>query len=289
MQFPARITEIDGSAKVYIDRVSTKIVSCAHQGYEHAGRTRVMRKVQGVFMDHDTHDTKEFTQRQSVSENIAAPKHGTAETKQHAARRASIIQAARELYEERGLSQTSVQSITDRIEITRTLFYHYFPDKDAVTSAVLDDYIGDYLEALQHWNHGRKKGDIEHALESVVKILRLGIFENDSFRRALASRENSALYLDFLNRVADRTASYIVDTTVQDYSALHEIKIDHIYETFYVLIIGIVGYIRCHPETDDEVLKDIIAQTLHMDRGRGQNDHAAPGEPEETEEITTQH
>lgn len=185
----------------------------------------------------------------------------------HEERRADIVEAARKLYEEKGLSKTSVQNITDRLGVTRTLFYHYFPDKDAVTSAVLDDYVSDYLEALEHWNAQRRTGDIEHALESVVRILRLGVFENDSFRRALASRENSALYLDFLGRVADRIASYIVDTTVRDYGELHEIRIEHVYETFCILIVGVVGYVRRHPEVDDEVLKDIIAQTLHMDRG----------------------
>ena len=93
------------------------------------------------------------------------------------------------------------------------------------------------------------------------------MFEHDSFRRSLASQENAALYLEFLNRVADRTASYIVDTTVRDYGQLHEIRIEHVYETFYVLILGVVGYVRSHPDVDDEVLKDLIAQTLHMDRG----------------------
>lgn len=200
-------------------------------------------------------------------ENIPARTAQGSESAQYAARQADIVEAARQLYEERGLSKTSVQNITDRVGVTRSLFYHYFADKDAVTSAVLDDYVADYLEALHHWNAQRRTGDIEHALESVIKVLRLGVFENDSFRRSLASRENSALYLDFLNRVADRIASYIVDTTVRDYGELHEIRIDHLYETFYVLIVGIVGYVRHHPEANDEVLKDIIAQTLHMDRG----------------------
>ncbi len=203
------------------------------------------------------------------------------ESEQHATRRADIVEAARQLYEEQGLSRTSVQDITNRVGVTRTLFYHYFPGKDAVTSAVLDDYIGDYLEALHHWNAQRQQGNIEHALESVVKLLRLGVFEHDSFRRALASRENSALYLEFLNRVADRMASYIVETTVRDYEALHEIKIDHVYETFYVLIVGVVGFVRRHPEVDDEVLKDIIAQTLHMDRVCGPADGPkGPKDPE---------
>lgn len=182
-------------------------------------------------------------------------------------RREDIIEAARQLYEEQGLSRTSVQSITNHLGVTRTLFYHYFPDKEAVTSAVLDAYVADYIEALEYWNSQRRPGNIEHALESVVKILRLGVFEHDAFRRSLASQENAALYLDFINRVADRIASYMLETTVQDYGKLHTIKVDHVYETFYMLVLGIVGYVRHHPEAEDEVLKDLIAQTLHLDRG----------------------
>ena len=107
--------------------------------------------------------------------------------------------------------------------------------------------------------------------------MRLGVFEHDAFRRSLASRENAALYIDFVNRVADRISSYIVETTVQDYGARHQIRIDHVYETFYVLILGIVGYLRTHPEADDEVLKDLIAQTLHMDRGSAEHGQSGTG------------
>ena len=183
-----------------------------------------------------------------------------------AARRAEIIAAAHELYQERGLSKTSIKDVTERVGVTRTLFYHYFPDKDALTSAVLDAYIDEFVEALQHWNEGRREGDIEHALASVVRLLRIGLFENDSFHAALASRENAALYLEFVNRVADHTATYIIETTVRDYASLHQVRIDHLYETFYVLILGVNGYLRKHPDADDAVIADVIAQTLHMDR-----------------------
>lgn len=181
-------------------------------------------------------------------------------------RRLEIIAAARELYEEKGLSKTSVQDITNRVGVTRTLFYHYFSDKDAVTLAVLDDYIDDYVEALTYWNEGRSEGEIDEALLSVVKLLRRGLFEEDPFHKALASRENAALCLEFINRVADHAAHYIIQTTVQDYAALHEIRIEHLYETFTVLIVGVIGYLRQHPDTDDAVIADVIAQTLHMDR-----------------------
>lgn len=56
-------------------------------------------------------------------------------------RRDDIVEAARQLYEERGLSRTTVRAIAEHVGVTRTLFYHYFADKDAVTSAVLDDYV----------------------------------------------------------------------------------------------------------------------------------------------------
>lgn len=182
------------------------------------------------------------------------------------ARRAQIIAAARDLYEERGLSHTTVKDITERVGVTRTLFYHYFPDKDAVTSAVIDDYTQDYVEALANWNDERIEGDIDHALSTIVKLLRIGLFEDDTFHIALSSRENAALYLEFVNRVANETTRYIIDTTVRDYADLHDVRIDHLYETFYVLILGVIGYLRKHPDADDAVIADVIAQTLHMDR-----------------------
>lgn len=181
-------------------------------------------------------------------------------------RRSDIVEAARQLYEERGLSRTSVKDIAERAGITRSLFYHYFPDKQAVTSAVLGDFVEDYIEALSIWNDERMAGEIEQALDGVVRVLRVSVFEGSSFRRALDTRENAALYIEFINRVADRTARYIVDTTVRDYSELHSVSIVHLYETFYILILGICGYIRTHQDVSDEVLKDIIAQSLHMER-----------------------
>ena len=48
-------------------------------------------------------------------------------------RRDEIVDAARSLYEEKGLSRTTIQDITARVGVTRSLFYHYFPNKDAVT------------------------------------------------------------------------------------------------------------------------------------------------------------
>ena len=41
-------------------------------------------------------------------------------------RRQQIVDAARQLYEEQGLSATTVKDISERCGVARSLFYHYF-------------------------------------------------------------------------------------------------------------------------------------------------------------------
>lgn len=184
-------------------------------------------------------------------------------------RRKEIVECARTLFEEQGLSKTSVRNITDRLGVTRTLFYHYFADKDELTSAVLDDYVSEFMQTLQSWIDDREnRVDVEHALDGAAKLLRTVVFENGSFRRALTSYENASLYIAFLNRVAEQLSSAFVDTLERN-EMTDAISISHLRETLYVLIIGISGYVRNHPDADDEIVKDIIAQTLHMDRPSG--------------------
>ena len=67
-------------------------------------------------------------------------------------RRQQIVDAARQLYEEQGLSATTVKDISERCGVARSLFYHYFRDKQEVTSAVIDDFVNDYIDSLQFWN-----------------------------------------------------------------------------------------------------------------------------------------
>ena len=57
-------------------------------------------------------------------------------------------------------------------------------------------------------------------------------------------------------------ATFFINATVQDYAQVHPVEIDHVYETFYILILGICGYTRTHRDVPNDVLKDVIAQTL---------------------------
>ena len=42
-------------------------------------------------------------------------------------------------------------------------------------------------------------------------------------------------------------------------------RIDHLYETFYVLITGLIMFVRTHPDAPEGTIKDIIASTLHIE------------------------
>ncbi|MEG1827451.1 MAG: TetR/AcrR family transcriptional regulator [Gordonibacter sp.] len=187
-------------------------------------------------------------------------------TDKHQTRRGEIVLAARDLYEERGLEHTTIKDIAERVGVARSLIYHYFPDKEALTDAVLNNLVEDFLEALRYWNAQRERGNVDKALADCLHLFRNGIFENGSFRRSLANTENAALYLHFVQVVADRIAHYIVDSTVQDFGRYHEIEIDHVYETFYMLIIGMIGLVRAYPDISDGTLRAVAAQTLHIER-----------------------
>lgn len=180
-------------------------------------------------------------------------------------RRQELVAAARELYEENGLSRTTVKDISEYCGITRSLFYHYFPNKDAITLAVLDDYVADFTEGVKLWNENRVRHDVQGALRDCVKLMRRITFDSNHFRKMLVSFENASLYLEFLSRASDALSEYVVDTTVRDYEQFHTIEIDHVKETFFILIFGLVGYMRQNPDVEDETLMAIIAQTLRLE------------------------
>jgi len=180
-------------------------------------------------------------------------------------RREDIIHAARTLYETRGIARTSIRDITEAVGVTRGLFYYYFPDKTAVTEAVIAEYTTDFVDGVHVWNESRRRGDVEGAARSSVKLLRRTLFDAALFKKNAGMVESSQLYTAFTDRVIREVVSCIESTTVEDYARYHHIEISYIYETFYVLIYGLVGLVKSQPDVDDDVLVAIIEQTLHLD------------------------
>lgn len=184
----------------------------------------------------------------------------------HDDRRDEIIDAVRAVVAESGISRLSISAVTKRVGCTRSLFYHYFPTKEDALQAALDQSIDAFMAQLTAWDDQRVTGDIEGALNSAAHMLKtLVLQQDDAMPHTVATGGNAGLYATFVHRVADRTARYICESTVVDFAALHEVRIDHLYETFYVLITGLVMFVRANPDVPEETVEDIIASTLHIE------------------------
>ncbi len=184
----------------------------------------------------------------------------------HDDRRDEILTAVRETVVEDGLSRLSISAVTKRAGCTRSLFYHYFPTKEDALKAVLDLSIDSFVEQLTAWDESRVAGDIEGSLDTIAHMLKnMVVNQNDVMSQSVVHNGNAALYASFIHRVADRLATYMCSSTVVDFAAHHEVRIDHLYETFYVLITGLVMFVRTHPDAPEETIKDIIASTLHIE------------------------
>ena len=183
----------------------------------------------------------------------------------HDGRRAEIVAAVRELCAETSVDRLSIAAVTERVGVARSLFYHYFPDKESAVEAALDQVIEESLARIRAWNDARTPGDVEGALNSCAALFRELVLEGDALPASLMFSDNSALYTAYVHRIADRMASYMRDNTARDFAAVHGMPIDHVYETFYVLIVGLVMYIRMNPDAPVETIRDVAAATLHIE------------------------
>ena len=137
------------------------------------------------------------------------------------ARRLQIVQAAREICLEKGFSKITISDIAERVGMTRSLFYHYFQDKDQVAGAVLDDVISEVIARLEEWNEHREAGNISKALDDVVRLTRSLIADEGPFSQRLIEDGNAALYLRFIDRAADRISEYLCGSTVRAFPRFH--------------------------------------------------------------------
>lgn len=194
-----------------------------------------------------------------------SPGHARQSRHSHDVRRDEILQAVVDICSEEGIGRLSVSNVTSRIGCARSLFYHYFPSKEAALEAALDYTIDEFIARLRTWNEQRAFGDIEGALDGISQLLKTLVLEMPGISGSISQGGDAVLYTTFVNRVAERCARYICESTVVDFARYHEVLIGNVYETFYVLISGLILYIRSHRDVPVPVIKDIIACTLHIE------------------------
>ncbi|WP_372593214.1 TetR/AcrR family transcriptional regulator [Actinotalea sp.] len=181
-------------------------------------------------------------------------------------RRAAILSIARELALEKGLNRTSISEVAERAGVTRGLVHHYLGSKDAMADELLDGYIEQVVASIREWDARREVGKIDEAVVDAVALLRrhLGHRAGDPAAR-LPRIDDVSMFVRFVDRCVDAIVDCLRETTVAAYAARHTIEIEHVSETFTVLLHGLIGLTRAHPDVDDDVLAAMVRQTLRLD------------------------
>ena len=176
-----------------------------------------------------------------------------------------LVAAARELFAEQGLTRTTLADVARRVGVARTLVYHYFPSKDVLVDAVLDGYVDHFVTSVRAWDAARTPGDVEGSLVTAIALFRTHLRAMDPIRPDLERVEATGMYNTFLDRAVRAIVDCLEETTVRAYAARHRIRIDHVRETFYVLVYGLVGLARNTPGIDDALLVALVRQALRLE------------------------
>lgn len=86
-------------------------------------------------------------------------------------RRHELMNAARQLFLEKGIAATSVEDITLKADTSKGTFYFYFPSKDDVIAALREDFLLSFVTAVDEHEAVQKAGTNKERLSGYVDAI----------------------------------------------------------------------------------------------------------------------
>ena len=182
-------------------------------------------------------------------------------------RKGELISAAKELFQTRGLTNTSIANIADKVGVTRSLFYHYFANKQAIVDAVIDENVDEFMRRLEQFELGRKARyeDKQARVHGALYVVRSSLVGEDSFGRHILTEKNALLRQQFCVRASKRFANKCAQMDQSSGLLEKRYGIRYPQATMYVLCIGVMSLLFQDPDVPDEVLVEAIASVMHLD------------------------
>ncbi|MFC1851405.1 TetR/AcrR family transcriptional regulator [candidate division CSSED10-310 bacterium] len=97
-----------------------------------------------------------------------------------------ILQAAIQLFAQRGVTSTSIQAVADAVGIRKQSLLYHFPNKNVLRQAVLHDILSYWKNVVPRALVQATSG--EHRLESALKVV-IDFFLEDRYRAQFVVRE----------------------------------------------------------------------------------------------------
>ncbi|MDO4538043.1 MAG: TetR/AcrR family transcriptional regulator [Coriobacteriales bacterium] len=190
-------------------------------------------------------------------------------------RRAKLTQAASELFSEKGLPKTSINDITSRAGVTRSLFYHYFEDKQAAADAVIDDRVNEFVTRIINFSKEHSDISMDEFLLRVASFVRSYLSSNFELTDPVMRKYNEPILQGFTVSTAQRLSVTFMENKDVPHSFASQSHTPHPRESFYLLAVGLVSLMIRAPQTSDEVIASIIADNLRMENTHFENDEGA--------------
>ena len=114
-------------------------------------------------------------------------------------RRNELIDTAEALFIEKGYDNTTVEEIVKKAEVAKGTFYHYFKSKNEILDALLDRYIEEINELMNHI----ESAEGISAVEKIVRVFRFfGEYRNNRnrFIGYIHEERNAHLHLMIENK-----------------------------------------------------------------------------------------
>lgn len=111
----------------------------------------------------------------------------TRKDKEKIFRRREIIQAARDIFSQRGFTQATLDEIAERAEFGKGTLYNYFPSKDDLFHAVIQDVLDDVIRFAQDCC-GNQQADVRSTYLCFARRLLSYLVENHTLH-SLVMRE----------------------------------------------------------------------------------------------------
>ncbi len=111
-------------------------------------------------------------------------------------RRSEIIIAARYLFQKQEYEKTTMQDVMDYLDIAKGTIYHYFPSKEALLQAVIEDMVDESVEKMYEILE-KSSGN---ALEKIQLLMGAGSIaaDNENLLDHLHRHSNDSMHLRIL-------------------------------------------------------------------------------------------
>ncbi len=128
-------------------------------------------------------------------------------------RRKQFIDAAQQLFFNRGFKSVSIQEILDAVgdrSVSPSVFYYYFESKEKLYQAVMENYCDNYINLMEEC-FTKNEGPVELRFLNSVKIMRKTMIKSLERFDNSESMEHRLLTLDLRDRTTRRISELIAD------------------------------------------------------------------------------